>query len=301
MATTLMTPTLEELTANSDTSIATYAKYFYHDFWEEFGDPRVTHLPLIHGGPWKTIAIVLGYLAIVRIIGPRLMKNREPFDVRIAMIVHNGYLAIGNGLGFLLGLYITKGGITAFACEPIRTDQMTTYDYIKIYGGWLYFFSKFVDFLDTFFFVMRKKSNQVSPLHVFHHGFMPIACYIGLKFIPGGNIILIPLVNTGIHAIMYTYYGLAAIGPHMQPYLWWKKYITLIQVLQFILFAVHSIYGLVIPNCSYPKFFSLLELFYAFVFFDMFFNFYKSAYTGKSKSNDKKTITVNNNTLKKDS
>ena len=29
---------------------------------------------------------------------------------------------------------------------------------------------------------------------------------------------------------MYGYYGLAAIGPHMQKYLWWKKYLTMIQL-----------------------------------------------------------------------
>ena len=29
---------------------------------------------------------------------------------------------------------------------------------------------------------------------------------------------------------MYTYYGLAALGPSIQPYLWWKKYLTKLQV-----------------------------------------------------------------------
>lgn len=29
---------------------------------------------------------------------------------------------------------------------------------------------------------------------------------------------------------MYFYYGLAAIGPQMNPYLWWKKYMTAIQM-----------------------------------------------------------------------
>lgn len=29
---------------------------------------------------------------------------------------------------------------------------------------------------------------------------------------------------------MYGYYGLAALGPHMQKYLWWKKYLTIIQI-----------------------------------------------------------------------
>lgn len=37
-------------------------------------------------------------------------------------------------------------------------------------------------------------------------------------------------INSSIHVLMYGYYGLAALGPHMQKYLWWKKYLTIIQM-----------------------------------------------------------------------
>ena len=39
-----------------------------------------------------------------------------------------------------------------------------------------------------------------------------------------------PLLNTGVHVLMYTYYGLAALGPQWQRYLWWKKYLTTLQL-----------------------------------------------------------------------
>jgi len=29
---------------------------------------------------------------------------------------------------------------------------------------------------------------------------------------------------------MYVYYGLAAVGPSMQKYLWWKKHMTTLQL-----------------------------------------------------------------------
>jgi hypothetical protein len=38
------------------------------------------------------------------------------------------------------------------------------------------------------------------------------------------------LLNTFVHIWMYGYYGLSALGPHMQKYLWWKKYITKLQL-----------------------------------------------------------------------
>lgn len=40
------------------------------------------------------------------------------------------------------------------------------------------------------------------------------------------------IVNSFIHVLMYSYYGLSAIGPHMNKYLWWKKYLTIIQLVR---------------------------------------------------------------------
>ena len=40
--------------------------------------------------------------------------------------------------------------------------------------AWLYYINKYIELLDTIFFVMRKKWNQVTFLHVYHHAIMPI-------------------------------------------------------------------------------------------------------------------------------
>ncbi len=52
---------------------------------------------------------------------------------------------------------------------------------------WWYYISKGVEFLDTVFFIMRKKFNQVSFLHVYHHCTMFILWWIGIKWVPGGQ------------------------------------------------------------------------------------------------------------------
>ncbi len=39
-------------------------------------------------------------------------------------------------------------------------------------------------------------------------------------------------MNAFIHVLMYTYYGLAGLGPHVQKYLWWKRYLTRIQLVR---------------------------------------------------------------------
>ena len=42
---------------------------------------------------------------------------------------------------------------------------------------------------------------------------------------------------------MYGYYGLAAFGPHMQKYLWWKKYLTIIQMVNMLITWTSQIPG----------------------------------------------------------
>jgi GNS1/SUR4 family len=41
------------------------------------------------------------------------------------------------------------------------------------------------------------------------------------------------MVNSCIHVIMYSYYALAAMGPTISKYLWWKKYLTIMQLVRF--------------------------------------------------------------------
>lgn len=40
---------------------------------------------------------------------------------------------------------------------------------------WWYYISKFTEFFDTLFFLLRKKNQHVSTLHVIHHGVMPFS------------------------------------------------------------------------------------------------------------------------------
>lgn len=38
------------------------------------------------------------------------------------------------------------------------------------------------------------------------------------------------MVNAAVHVVMYFYYLLSAAGPRFQKFLWWKKYMTAIQL-----------------------------------------------------------------------
>ncbi|GFW72159.1 elongation of very long chain fatty acids protein 4 [Trichonephila clavipes] len=98
---------------------------------------------------------------------------------------------------------------------------------------WHYYLLKYLDLLDTVFFVLRKKYNQITLLHVVHHAGFCLILNAALPHVHKA-VAYYPLpaftINAAIHVIMYTYYGLTAFGPSMQKYLWWKKYLTVLQI-----------------------------------------------------------------------
>jgi len=49
-------------------------------------------------------------------------------------------------------------------------------------------------------------------------------------FVAGGLGTFHAMINSFVHMVMYTYYGIAAMGPKYQKYIWWKKYLTAFQM-----------------------------------------------------------------------
>ena len=147
---------------------------------------------------------------------------------------------------------------------------------------WLYFLGKFLEFSDTFFFLARKKFDHVSYLQVIHHSIMPIYGYVMVRWLPGGHETFGGTLNSLVHIFMYSYYFLAALGPSVRQFLWWKKYLTVFQMIQFVIVFVRSlivIFGIV--ECGYPRYFSLISASITLLFFAMFMKFYKQSYKPK--------------------
>lgn len=269
---------------NISSSYRNTLDYVLYDFWEEHSDPTYSHLPLISGGPWKVVGIVVAYLLTITVLLPSYMKNRRPYECRKPMIYYNLFNVVANLIGFTGGMIGTNLSADVWGCKEKYFPSGL------VYLGYGYLVLKFVDFLDTVFFVLRKKYNQVSFLHVTHHCIMPLTCYVGFKFVPYGNTGFTPIINSLVHVIMYFYYYLAALGPKYSHYLWWKKYITLIQLIQFAIGMVHALQVYFVPGCRYPRAVANFELAEALFFFITFSNFYRKTYwnkTSKLKSHKK--------------
>lgn len=230
--------------------------------------------------PFPTLFICLTYIYIVKVLGPKLMENRKPFQLTNVLIVYNLLQVIFSAwLFYEIGMSGWLTGEYSLKCQPVDYSERPQV-LRMVHASWWYYFSKFTEFMDTIFFVLRKKNNHVSTLHVIHHGCMPMSVWFGVKFTPGGHSTFFGLLNTFVHIVMYTYYLLAALGPRIQPYLWWKKYLTAFQMIQFIAIMVHA-FQLLFIDCDYPKAFVWWIGMHAVMFFFLFNKFYQQNYQQK--------------------
>ena len=72
----------------------------YRIIMEDKADPRVNDWFLM-SSPLPTIILCLGYLLVVRILGPLYMQNREPYNLKYPMLAYNLFQVLFNGWIFL--------------------------------------------------------------------------------------------------------------------------------------------------------------------------------------------------------
>ncbi|CAB3228029.1 unnamed protein product [Arctia plantaginis] len=250
---------------------------------DELSDPRTRHLPLM-SNPLPLLILVAVYLKFCTSIGPRFMKNRPAFELKTVIMIYNIFQVLLSAFLLKKGLYYMLSEDYSFVCDPI-THTNDPRVYLTARNSWWYFFAKNTELLETVFFVLRKKNNQISTLHLYHHTMVLLSAWLACKFFPVGPLILVGTLNSFVHVLMYTYYFLAGLGPQYQKYLWWKKHLTLIQLIQFSIIIAHNVNAL-FHDCNYPKLVHVFLISNALLLTYMFGNFYHNSYV---KVKSKKT------------
>ncbi|GLH05894.1 Elongation of very long chain fatty acids protein AAEL008004 [Gryllus bimaculatus] len=117
-------------------------------------------------------------------------------------------------------------------------------------GSKIYFINKVFDLLDTIFFVLRG-----------------VGCCTGIA-------------NGVVHIVMYTYYLLSIQGYNV----WWKKYLTQLQLVQFIIILIHAFGGVFYERCTKYNFLITSSIIINALFFVYLFgSFYLKTYLGEKK------------------
>ncbi|XP_037634850.1 elongation of very long chain fatty acids protein 7a isoform X2 [Sebastes umbrosus] len=238
-------------------NIKSSAALIYDEFIQNAD--RRTATWFLMSSPLPQALVIAVYIYFVTSLGPRIMENRKAFDLKGVLIVYN-FSVVALSL-YMCYEFVMSGWGTGytFHCDPV--DYSDSPQGVRI------------------FFVLRKKNSQVTFLHVYHHSIMPFTWWFGVRFSAGGMGTFHALLNCIVHVIMYTYYGLTALGPNYQKYLWWKKYLTTIQLIQFVMVTSH-ISQYFFMDCSYqfPIFVYIIAS-YGLIFLFLFLNFWYHAYT----------------------
>jgi len=232
--------------------------------------------------PLTTLFLSMVFILFVTIIGPRMMRGRpaikglKPLMIayNVVQIIMSTWIFLMAGFGGWFKHYSWTCQMCDYSNDPVAV--------LGLHAAYWYYFSKFVDFIDTIFFVAHKKYEHISLLHVVHHAIMPINCWFGLRFMPGGHLTLFGFLNSFVHMVMYTYYLLAALGPQFRKYLWWKKYLTKLQLAQFMIVLLHSS-QLLFVDCPIPAAAIRWVGGTAILFIGLFSDFYIKAYTNKKQ------------------
>lgn len=198
--------------------------------WQEYID-NFEFVP--HKTPIASIYHVAGavaiYLLTLWVLRLWMSTRATPFKLRRVGAMHNLILSGFSLVTLVVILYHfipiwSSRGTFAIACDPNK-DIYTRGP--VLFWFYLFYLSKMYEFLDTVLQVLRKKN--LLFLHVYHHCITLLLCWVTI--VEGNPMQWADITaNLFVHVIMYYYYYKTELGHRV----WWKKYITVIQIIQFI-------------------------------------------------------------------
>lgn len=192
-------------------------------------------------------------------------KKEVPF-LKPIMILYNGTIIILNGWIVYKVINNQYNYPINFLCNDNKNDQD------MIYVHYIGYILKFIELLDTEFFILRRSFRQITFLGIYHHVSIIFIGWCSNVFDTYGDFTLVMALNGVIHVIMYTYYLLSLFGIKC----WWKIYLTRLQMIQFCIVIVQFTLGIIV-NCG-VLWLKLLQVLYMSSLLFLFSNFYTKAY-----------------------
>ncbi|KAK5047724.1 hypothetical protein LTR84_006389 [Exophiala bonariae] len=119
--------------------------------------------------------------------------------------------------------------LAADGLAPETTDVGRIWNEGLAFYGWIFYLSKFYEVIDTF--IILAKGKKSSFLQTYHHAGAMLSMWAGIRYM-SPPIWMFVLVNSAIHAIMYTFYLMSTIGVRVPK--WFKQTLTTLQISQFV-------------------------------------------------------------------
>ncbi|KAJ1793856.1 hypothetical protein LPJ67_001138, partial [Coemansia sp. RSA 1938] len=190
-------------------------------------------------------------------------KQKGPWMTSF-VVLHNLALAVFS--------YWCATNYTAAFAQTVREEG------VQCAFNYLFYLSKYYELVDTF--IILAKGRKATFLQTYHHAgaitTMWVGCYFGSP-----QLVFYVIANSIVHTLMYTYFALTAMG-YSPP---GKKFLTHIQIFQFLIGLVFIALYITIPGCLTPLQRNLLfvMLSYLIPLIYLFVDFAIKTYGKKSK------------------
>lgn len=149
------------------------------------------------------------YIVITLCLFVFMKKRKSGFRLRWVLVVYdaaNVLLASYVALSIIQYKY-RYGGL--LLCNSIANDL----EGVKLSQVFvLFYLQKYFEFFDTWFFILRKSTRQVTFLHLFHHSSITVVVGSILPFDYNGDMYLPIFLNSANHTMIYLHYLLATLG-----------------------------------------------------------------------------------------
>lgn len=213
-------------------------------------------------------------------------RQKEPFVLRALVILHNLFcfgLSLYMCLGIVYEAIRNKYSLWGNAYNPKQVPMARLV--------YLFYASKYIEFLDTIIMILKRNARQITVLHVYHHYSISLIWWVIAHHAPGGDAYFSAAVNSGVHVFMYFYYLVSALLRNNErarrKYLFWGRYLTQLQMTQFAINMVQAWYDLKI-NAPYPRFLFQILFYYMISLLVLFANFYFHKYVSSAPTKAKK-------------
>ncbi|KAJ1951600.1 hypothetical protein EC988_004003 [Linderina pennispora] len=200
----------------------------------------------LNGSRSKSLSRVEAKRQCLELVDEKALKYKQSGPWMTAFVVLHNVLLAGfsywcatNYTSFFAKV-VDQESLKEAYCDSNLTIWNNMYKF-----NYLFYLSKYYELIDTF--IILAKGRKATLLQTYHHAgaitTMWLGCYFGSP-----QLIFFVIENSIIHTLMYTYFALTAMGFSPPG----KKYLTHLQIGQFLLGLVFIALYITLPNCLTP-------------------------------------------------
>ena len=180
----------------------------------------------------SVVSALLLYALAVYGVKDAVRVRGKPFDLRRLCIGYNAALSVMSAYLLLHHCSVMSSLLQRHSLWSLLCDEAVQHTVgVKTFSLYVVYLTKFLELSDTLLLCLRGKPTPF--IHLYHHAVTVVFAWLHLtqQTCLGWTM---PILNLAVHVVLYAYFALHEMGVRV----WWKRYLTLMQVTQFYLIMI---------------------------------------------------------------